>query len=154
MIAWRWAFVELAAAVAREDSAHERVKAAVPTRPSAFAALGVGRDQHRDAAIDDPLHLLLMPVAGVGEEHLRNLRDAGALLMLLIGTLFGIVTFGVLTANLALRTKDPAAVQAVFPMAFLLIFLTTAYQTEEQVPSGVLPAESVIAIARRTSSKR
>jgi ABC-2 type transport system permease protein len=65
---------------------------------------------------------------------------AGALMMLLIGTLFGIVTFGVLTANLALKTKDPAAVQAVFPMAFLLIFLTTAYQTEEQVPSGVLRA--------------
>jgi len=65
---------------------------------------------------------------------------AGALLMLLMGTLFGIVTFGVLTANLALKSKDPAAVQAVFPMAFLLIFLTTAYQTEEQVPSGVLRA--------------
>jgi ABC-type multidrug transport system permease subunit len=60
--------------------------------------------------------------------------------MLLIGTLFGIVTFGVLTANLALKSKDPAAVQAVFPMAFLLIFLTTAYQTEEQVESGVLRA--------------
>ena len=59
---------------------------------------------------------------------------AGALLILLIGTLFGIVTFGVLTANLALKTKDPQAVQAIFPMAFLLIFLTTAYQTEEQVP--------------------
>ena len=65
---------------------------------------------------------------------------AGALLMLLIGTLFGIVTFGVLTANLALKSKDPAAVQAVFPMAFLLIFLTTAYQTEEQIQSGVLSA--------------
>jgi ABC-2 type transport system permease protein len=64
----------------------------------------------------------------------------GALLILLIGTLFGIVTFGVLTANLALKSKDPAAVQAIFPMAFLLIFLTTAYQTEEQVPSGVLRA--------------
>jgi hypothetical protein len=35
-------------------------------------------------------------------------------------------------------------VQAIFPMAFLLIFLTTAYQTEEQVPSGVL--RTVIAI--------
>src|ERR687898_2964602 len=65
---------------------------------------------------------------------------AGALVILLLGTLFGIVTFGVLTANLALKTKDPQAVQAVFPMAFLLIFLTTAYQTEEQVPSGVLRA--------------
>jgi ABC-2 type transport system permease protein len=65
---------------------------------------------------------------------------AGALLILLLGTMFGIVTFGVLTANLALKTKDPAAVQAIFPMAFLLIFLTSAYQTDEQVPSGVLRA--------------
>ena len=65
---------------------------------------------------------------------------AGALLMLLIGTLFGIVTFGVLTANLALKSKDPAAVQAIFPMAYLLIFLTSAYQTEEQIPSDVLRA--------------
>jgi ABC-type polysaccharide/polyol phosphate export permease len=29
-------------------------------------------------------------------------------------------------------------VQAVFPMAFLLIFLTTAYQTEQQVPSSIM----------------
>lgn len=65
---------------------------------------------------------------------------AGALLMLLIGTLFAIVTFGVVTANIALKTKDPAAVQAVFPMAFLLIFLTTAYQTTGQVESGALRA--------------
>ena len=46
------------------------------------------------------------------------------------------MTLGVLTANIALKTKDPAAVQAVFPMASLLIFLTTAYQVE----SGVLRA--------------
>ena len=63
---------------------------------------------------------------------------AGALLMLFIATLFGIVTFGVLTANLALRKKDPAIVQAIFPFAFLLIFLTTAYQTQEQIPSELL----------------
>src|SRR5215207_11183272 len=69
--------VELAAAVAGEDSPHERVEAAVPTRPRAFAALGVGRDQYLDAAIDDPLHLLLMPIASVRDEHLRNFRDAG-----------------------------------------------------------------------------
>jgi ABC-2 type transport system permease protein len=81
--------------------------------------------------------ILLLAVA-LGAEIASGL--AGALLMLLIGTLFGIVTFGVLTANLALKTKDPAAVQAVFPMAFLLIFLTTAYQTEAQVPSGALRA--------------
>ena len=31
----------------------------------------------------------------------------GALMILLLGTLFGIVTFGVLTANLALKSQDP-----------------------------------------------
>jgi uncharacterized membrane protein YwzB len=77
---------------------------------------------------------------------------AGALLMLLIGALFGIVTFGVLTANLALKTKDPQAVQAVFPMAFLLIFLTTAYQTEEQVRSDVVRA--VISVNRPSTCYR
>lgn len=81
--------------------------------------------------------ILLLAVA-LGAEIASGL--AGALLILLIGTLFGIVTFGVLTANLALKSKDPAAVQAVFPMAYLLIFLTSAYQTEEQIPSGVLRA--------------
>jgi ABC-type polysaccharide/polyol phosphate export permease len=75
----------------------------------------------------------------------------GALLMLLIGTLFGLVTFGVLTTNLALKTKDPALIQAIFPMSFLLIFLTTAFQTKGQIESGVLraivdanPAEHVL----------
>jgi ABC-2 type transport system permease protein len=81
--------------------------------------------------------VLLLAVA-LGAQIATGL--AGALLMLLIGTLFAVVTFGVLTANLALKSKDPAAVQAVFPMAFMLIFLTTAYQTEEQIPSGVLRA--------------
>jgi ABC-2 type transport system permease protein len=61
---------------------------------------------------------------------------AGALLMLLIGALFGIVTFGVLTANLALKTKDPQAVQAIFPMAFLLTFLTTAYRPRNRCPAA------------------
>ena len=79
--------------------------------------------------------ILLLAVA-LGAEIASGF--AGALLILLIGTLFGIVTFGVLTANLALKSKDPAAVQAIFPMAYLLIFLTSAYQTDEQIPSGAL----------------
>jgi ABC-2 type transport system permease protein len=75
----------------------------------------------------------------------------GALLMILLGTALGIVTFGVLTANLALRSRDPAAVQAILPMAYLLIFLTSAYQEREQIDSPVMrtivdanPAEHVL----------
>jgi ABC-2 type transport system permease protein len=75
----------------------------------------------------------------------------GALLMIAMGTALGIVTFGALSANLAVRTRDAAAVQAVQPMAFLLIFLTSAYQTSDHIDSGVLrtiidlnPAERVM----------
>jgi ABC-2 type transport system permease protein len=75
----------------------------------------------------------------------------GALLMIVMGTALGIVTFGALSANLAVRTRDAAAVQAVQPMAFLLIFLTSAYQTSDHIDSGVLrtiidlnPAEQVM----------
>jgi len=75
----------------------------------------------------------------------------GAVLMILLGTALGIVTFGVLTANLALRTRDPAAVQAILPMAYLLIFLTSAYQQGEQIDSPIMraivnanPAEHVL----------
>src|SRR4051794_29953030 len=75
----------------------------------------------------------------------------GAALIILLGTLLGIVTFGVLTANLALRTKDAAAVQAILPMSYLLIFLTSAYQQPEQIDSAVMraivdanPAEHVL----------
>jgi ABC-2 type transport system permease protein len=75
----------------------------------------------------------------------------GALLMIAMGTALGIVTFGALSANLAVRTRDAAAVQAVQPMAFLLIFLTSAYQTTDHIDSGILrtiidlnPAEHVL----------
>ncbi len=75
----------------------------------------------------------------------------GALLMIAMGALLGIVTFGALSANLAIRTRDAAAVQAVQPMAFLLIFLTSAYQTSDHIDSAILrtiidlnPAEHVL----------
>lgn len=75
----------------------------------------------------------------------------GAVLMIVIGTLLGIVTFGVISANLAIRTRDAGAVQAIQPMAFLLIFLTSAYQTTDHIESPVLrtiidlnPAEYVL----------
>jgi ABC-2 type transport system permease protein len=96
------------------------------------------------------LHKLLTMPISIGSIVAGRLLADGArlfvqggvilLLAVALGAEFGIVTFGVLTANLALKTKDPAAVQAIFPMAFLLIFLTSAYQTDEQIPSGVLRA--------------
>jgi len=75
----------------------------------------------------------------------------GALLMVAMGTALGIVTFGALSANLAIRTRDAATVQAIQPMAFLLIFLTSAYQSSDHIDSPVLrtiidlnPAEQVL----------
>jgi ABC-type multidrug transport system permease subunit len=108
------------------------------TMPVSLGSVIAGRLLADGARLFVQAGLVLLLAIALGSQIASGF--AGALLMLLIGALFGIVTFGVLTANLALKTKDPQAVQAVFPMAFLLIFLTTAYQTKEQVPSGVLRA--------------
>jgi hypothetical protein len=69
--------VKPAAALAGEDAAHEGVIAACPAAASALALAGVRRDQHLDATIDDVLHLLLMPVAGIRKQHLRPPGAAG-----------------------------------------------------------------------------
>jgi hypothetical protein len=68
--------VELAAVLAGQDPAHERVEAAVPARPGAFAFAGIRWDQHRDALVDDPFHLALVPIAGVRQQHPGRFGDA------------------------------------------------------------------------------
>ena len=40
-------------------------------------AAGVGRDEHLDAAVGDPLHLFAVPAARVGQQHPGPLVDAG-----------------------------------------------------------------------------
>jgi ABC-2 type transport system permease protein len=64
----------------------------------------------------------------------------GALLMLALGTLFAIFTVGVLLANVALKTKSEQAVQAIFPVFFILIFLTTAFLPEKSIGSEPIKA--------------
>src|ERR671911_607956 len=71
--------VELAAALAGQHAAHEGVVAARPAGPRGLAFAGVGRDEHLAAPGDRALHLALMPVAGVGEDHPGKLVDAGGL---------------------------------------------------------------------------
>jgi ABC-2 type transport system permease protein len=117
--------------------------------PTSLTAIMAGRllgDAGR-LAVTAALVLLLAIALGASVET----GIPGAALMIVMGTLLGVVTFGVLAANIALRTKDPAAVQAITPLAFLLIFLTSAYQTQAQIESGVLravidlnPAEHVL----------
>lgn len=75
----------------------------------------------------------------------------GALLMLLMSTLFSIFTVGVLVANVALRTKSDEAVQAIFPVFFIGIFLTTAFLPKASISSDLVvnlidlnPAEHII----------
>jgi ABC-2 type transport system permease protein len=108
------------------------------TTPASIGAIMLGRLLADSARLFITGGVVLLLALALGGQIATGF--AGALLMLLIATLFAMVTFGVLTANLAIKTKDPAAVQAVFPMAFLLVFLTTAYQTQDQVESGLLRA--------------
>jgi ABC-2 type transport system permease protein len=119
------------------------------TTPTSVGALMLGRllgDCLR-LAVQAALVLLLAIALGARVET----GLPGALLMIAMGTSLGIVTFGALSANLAVRTRDAAAVQAIQPMAFMLIFLTSAYQTTDHIDSPVLrtiielnPAEHVL----------
>ncbi|HEX6712262.1 MAG TPA: ABC transporter permease [Thermoleophilaceae bacterium] len=106
------------------------------TTPASIGSIVLGRLLADSARLFLQGGAVLLLALALGAEIATGL--VGALLILLIASLFAVVTFGVLTANIALKTKDPAAVQAVFPMAYLLIFLTSAYQTTDQVESGVL----------------
>lgn len=55
----------------------------------------------------------------------------GALVLLALATLFSIFTVGVVVANIALKTKSEQAVQAIFPVFFVLMFLTTAFMPRD-----------------------
>lgn len=75
----------------------------------------------------------------------------GALVMLALSTLFSIFTVGVLVANVGLRTKNEEAVQSIFPVFFIAIFLTTAFLPKASVGSELVkdlidlnPAEYII----------
>jgi ABC-2 type transport system permease protein len=76
---------------------------------------------------------------------------AGALVMLGLATLFSVFTVGVLVANVGLRTKSEEAVQSIFPVFFITLFLTTAFLPKESIGSDLVttlidlnPAEYII----------
>ncbi len=76
---------------------------------------------------------------------------AGAFVMLFISTMFSIFTVGVLVANVGLRTKNEEAVQSIFPVFFIAIFLTTAFLPKASIGSDLVvdlieinPAEYII----------
>jgi ABC-2 type transport system permease protein len=137
------------AAVALAADFQQRYFHKLLTAPISIGAIVLGRLAGDAVRLALQAGLVLALAIALGA-HVES-GVPGALLMILLGTLLGVVSFGVLAANIALRTKDPAAVQAVLPMAFLLIFLTSAYQTTDQIDSGLLraivnanPAEHVL----------
>ncbi len=75
----------------------------------------------------------------------------GALVLLALATLFSLFTVGVIVANIALKTKSEQAVQAIFPLFFVLMFLTTAFMPEENMGNDTIktvikfnPAEYIV----------
>src|SRR6478735_2574837 len=69
--------VELRAALGLEDRAHEVIGATGPAGPRAGATAGVRWDQHRDPFAGELVYLFQVPVAGVGDDDLWRLGDAG-----------------------------------------------------------------------------
>jgi ABC-2 type transport system permease protein len=119
------------------------------TTPTSVGAVMLGRLLGDCLRLAVQAALVLLLAIALGAEVATGVP--GALLMIVMGTLLGIVSFGAISANLAIRTRDAAAVQAIQPMAFLLIFLTSAYQSADHIDSGLLrtiielnPAEHVL----------
>jgi ABC-2 type transport system permease protein len=141
------------AAVALASDFQSRYLYKLLTAPVSVGSIVLGR------LLGDSVRLFVQAVCVLGIAIALGAHVAtgvpGAVLMILLGTALGVVTFGVVTANMALRTQDPAAVQAILPMAYLLIFLTSAYQQSEQIESPVMraivdanPAEHVLRAMR------
>jgi hypothetical protein len=68
--------VERFAVLGREHVAHEVIDAAAPARPRCCSEPGVGSDQDGDAGAGEPLDLLAVPVARIGEDHAREFGHA------------------------------------------------------------------------------
>lgn len=66
----------------------------------------------------------------------------GLLLMAFIAASFGIGVVGNLVVALAFKTKSEQAVQAVFPLFFIAVFMSTAYVPEPLLPEWL---QSVVA---------
>jgi ABC-2 type transport system permease protein len=58
----------------------------------------------------------------------------GALAMLLIAVIFGGLTTGLAVMILAMKTRSDQATQSVFPLFFILLFLSTAFMPEPLLP--------------------
>jgi len=58
----------------------------------------------------------------------------GLVLMALLAATFGIGIVGNLVVALAFKTKSEQAVQAVFPLFFFVVFMSTAYVPEPLLP--------------------
>jgi hypothetical protein len=54
------------------------IETALPSRPGGLALGRFGWNEHLGAAVDDVLHLLGVPVAGIGDSHARGFSHTGA----------------------------------------------------------------------------
>ena len=59
----------------------------------------------------------------------------GALVMLLLSVFFSGCTAGLAVMALSMKTKSDQATQSAFPLFFVLLFLSTAFQAREAMPS-------------------
>lgn len=64
----------------------------------------------------------------------------GALVMIVVATVFSAATSGLMSMSLAMNTKSDQATQSAFPLFFIFIFLSTAYMPEALLPGWLQTA--------------
>jgi ABC-2 type transport system permease protein len=59
----------------------------------------------------------------------------GAMAMILVATIFGMMTTGLAVMILAMKTRSDQATQAAFPLFFVLLFMSEAFMPAELLPN-------------------
>ena len=66
----------------------------------------------------------------------------GGLVILLAAVVFGTLTTGMAVMILAMKTRSDQATQAMFPLFFVLLFMSTAFMPENQLPDWLATVAS------------
>ncbi len=108
-----------------------------PARPWAILAARVLADFTRVAL---QATLVLLVALALGATVATGVP--GAILIILLASSFSALTVGLFVLAIALKTKSDEATQSIFPLFFVLVFLSTAYMPKQLMPGWLGTAVS------------
>ncbi|HET6399432.1 MAG TPA: ABC transporter permease [Candidatus Thermoplasmatota archaeon] len=102
------------------------------TTPATPALVVVARLMAEMTRVTGQAVLILLIALALGASVKTGV--AGAAVLVLLSVVFSACTVGLLVTALAMKTKSDQATQSSFPLFFILIFLSSAYQAPDLMP--------------------